>query len=222
MAGQAPDFGELRSLLAQPPSKIGWVRLCMLLDEAYRARPEEVAKLWVPYAERALASWPASLRVSPTQWFVPLELGHTVPMLTLVRVLDWSDSEISYNTISMLIQCPELAHLESLDLSHNLLEDDALAMILGGACWHRSLRQLNVSSCGIAEASLTLALTRFRCVALRELDLSDNWMIADSLGLLLAHESLARLDSLILKHFSGHRGDWLRMKATQDARIICD
>lgn len=222
MAGNAPGFGDLRSLLAQPPGKIGWVRLCLLLDEAYRAHPEEVAQLWVPHAQRALASWPAPVRVCPTQWFVPLELGHTVPMLTLVRALDWSNAALSYKTISTLTQCPELAHLESLDLSFNHIEDDALVMILGDASWHRSLRQLKVASCGITEASLTLALTRFRCDALRVLDLSGNWMIADALGLLLASECLARLDSLILKHFSGHWGDWLRMKATQDPRLSCD
>jgi hypothetical protein len=65
---QEHGFGELRSLLQQPPSAALWGRLCELLDA-----PEwdEAAERWLPYAADHLdREWPDALREWPERWWL--------------------------------------------------------------------------------------------------------------------------------------------------------
>lgn len=59
------DFGELRSLLQQPPSPQVWDALCTLV---FPAKWERHADLWLPYAQELLdRCWPDHLRLLPIQ-----------------------------------------------------------------------------------------------------------------------------------------------------------
>ncbi len=60
------DFGELRSLLQQPPSEAVWEALCKLVGSA---RWDKEAEVWLPYAADYLdRGWPDALRVWPAAW----------------------------------------------------------------------------------------------------------------------------------------------------------
>jgi sulfur transfer complex TusBCD TusB component (DsrH family) len=61
MRHKEPDFGELRSLLQQPPSEAVWRRLCAMTYPGCYAQSTE---RWLPYVEDLLdRSWPDALRV---------------------------------------------------------------------------------------------------------------------------------------------------------------
>jgi hypothetical protein len=60
------DFGELRSLLQQPVSFMGWAELCKLV---FPAKWEKASEQWLPYAQDALdRGWPDHLRELPKEW----------------------------------------------------------------------------------------------------------------------------------------------------------
>ena len=81
-------FGSLRSLLAQPPSGVGWRTLCDLLNRAWSRAPREVEQRWLPYAQDHLAQWPAGLRVASESWADSLMLERSAALLGLARVIE--------------------------------------------------------------------------------------------------------------------------------------
>jgi hypothetical protein len=66
MTRRTIDFGELRSLLNEPPSEWAWQQLCALV---FPWELEACAEQWLPYAEDMLdRGWPDALRVWPQRW----------------------------------------------------------------------------------------------------------------------------------------------------------
>lgn len=88
MSKKHEDFGALRSLLAQPPSVLGWRTLCDLFNRAWAHAPRETEQRWLPYAHQHLQSWPDRLRVASDSWVDSLMLPRSIELLRLARVLE--------------------------------------------------------------------------------------------------------------------------------------
>lgn len=102
----AQRFGELRSLLQQPPSEATWLELCELIERAWLDHPDECVDAMLPYATQALERWPDALRKMPGNWqhyittesdFAPAILPRTVRIKPLAQepwrvLLEWLDT----------------------------------------------------------------------------------------------------------------------------------
>lgn len=85
MFDDAPDFGELRSLLhGGDPSPEVWARLCARLERWERAPLEQTA---LPYLQSHLRRWPDWMRISPRAWLELRLAGAEVPTWPIVRAV---------------------------------------------------------------------------------------------------------------------------------------
>ena len=125
MTAQPFDFGELRSLLQQPPSAQVWEALCALV---FPAKWEKTADQWLPYAQDQLdRRWPDDLRVMPLKW---AQRKRPPSALQLVRHLS-----LSYETHrqrDMLLDMFEVArpHITHLSLHSGAAWDARAARAL--------------------------------------------------------------------------------------------
>jgi hypothetical protein len=73
------DFGELRSLLQQAPSRQVWAALCALVDSPAW---DEAAEQWLPYAAEIMErGWPDALREWPELWWFRLHQPRGVALV---------------------------------------------------------------------------------------------------------------------------------------------
>lgn len=169
-------FGDLRSLLGQKPSALGFARQCRALEQMWELEPARVNQELVPYMERALEGWPDELRVHPIFWLrhwypaapVDFEPVRLVRVLNLeqqrlgaaliarlaeleawhgVLSLNLSGNLLDAEAIKPLASIPFRA-LRALNLSQNPLESDAIASLLTKAAWRHGLRQLDMYAMG--------------------------------------------------------------------------
>lgn len=198
------SFGEIRSLLHQPPSSHSWVSLC----EALRAMPaDERLDQALSYAESILSRWPDHLRLMPERWMdtigpVPsLEELHPAAPLARALVFDvLDDARIDEILLSELVSPLHIISFESSSgfgqrararlttLVHSPYLD-ALAHL---SLWGRHLR-----------ASGIMALADARWLEqLRSLNLGANYIGDEGLRELLSWTEgrLSGLETLFLAH----------------------
>lgn len=195
-------FGELRSVLHQPPSPAVWDQLCDLLDGWHRA---DLVQTALPYAQDHLRSWPDALRVCPLAWIDSLRQRKPHPALPLVRVVNdphafnatlsglaeqplpltalRARGYIDHQGVQALARWPSLAGLEMLDLSRCRISSGAVALAdgLGPA-----LRQLYLSHCALGDDALQAIVRSPGATKLEVLRLDGN--LATDAGVLALAE----------------------------------
>lgn len=121
-------FGDLRSLLGQKPSALGFARQCRAIEQMWELEPERVNQELVPYMERALEGWPDELRVHPIFWlrrWYPSAKVEFTPV-SLTRVLNLEQQRLGAALIEALAQLPAWHGVLSLNLAGNLLDAEAI------------------------------------------------------------------------------------------------
>jgi hypothetical protein len=209
-------FGELRSLLQQPPSAPRWDALCAHLDLWSPAALEEIA---LPYALDLLEPWPRALRVTPRRWLEQAR-SDAAPQLALCRTLasppeqlGWVDdalmtalagcaalSGITALTLqeqaigmigaAALAASPHLTRLTSLALTSNPLGAEGAASIAASRSLS-SLRSLDLSWCGIGDGGALALAASDTLSHLEHLDLCGDELLNEG-GLALARSPLLR------------------------------
>ncbi|MEM1350027.1 MAG: hypothetical protein AAGI01_15810 [Myxococcota bacterium] len=113
-------FGDLRSLLMQPPTPVGWRSMCGLLERwAERAGFEERV---MPYVMDHLAPWDDTLRVAPLKWGEQLMKGRPTPQMLLAATLDLTGRHpIEDVGAEVLASSPWVANLRRLVLGRQSL-----------------------------------------------------------------------------------------------------
>ena len=79
-------FGEIRSLLQQPPSEQVWRGLCALVDASWG--DDQFEELLFPYILEHLRRWPDALRVMPPGWWALSDHAKPSVLQKLARVVD--------------------------------------------------------------------------------------------------------------------------------------
>lgn len=121
-------FGDVRSLLYQPPTEERWELLCELLEELADSGVVEAESL-CHYADARLERWPAALRVMPTQWLNRLLVGQRAEFVSLVRALSLRRRRLSDEQLIGLAHSGALATVEVLELS-DAIRDSALDVLM--------------------------------------------------------------------------------------------
>jgi hypothetical protein len=114
-------FGDLRSLLHQPPSPEAWSALCAAFDELDPRDHEPAAS----YAAQLLQTWPDPLRALPAHHIQGFVTDRLHPLYPLCRALTIAQPPRA--TLHALTTCANLAPLTHLALAHlpTVPEDDA-------------------------------------------------------------------------------------------------
>jgi hypothetical protein len=179
-------FGELRSLLQQPPSPALWEQLCALV---FPTKWEKDADIWLPYTQDMLdRGWPDALRVWPEAWMsnrrssaaalaraLRVELPSKRKQAQLLwaiqthqptlRCLSFHDTrEEGPPRIAQLLE--NMPALTELELSEAELRDPALLSLMTAS---GQLRRLALDRCKLTQAGLD---TLLRAAELEELELN--------------------------------------------------
>lgn len=139
-------FGDLRSLISQPPSPLGFARVCKALSQLWPRYAERVCAELLPYLEPQLERWPSSLRAHPLFW---LELwlnpsdGQPFEPARILRVLRLEQQRLGAAVVQQLAQHQAWHRLEVLALDGNLLGADEILTLAG--CPFAQLRVLSLS-----------------------------------------------------------------------------
>ena len=202
-------FGELRSLLQQPPSPELWLALTSLIEAA----PEPQARqLLVPYALDSLRRWPHELRTWQARWTRRVLRAIPLPVARLPSRCDLSNRQIDRTILPRLTAYEDVGPLRELRLSGNrhlgeaLDEAVALPLLAGG-----QLRRLELEDCGLIRREVAeRALHHEHLHALTALDLGSYQSGNDHLSVLAqcpAHLSLRWLGCGV--HVHDH--EWLAL-----------
>ena len=190
------DFGELRSLLNQPPSELGWRRVCWFLERAWTTHRPEATRSWLPYAESHLESWPDALRRCPTRWARHLIVEPDFEPGRLVRQLRVMGLRGDQARLGRLLESPCWPGLTALEAPRQRLDDGALGRLLERA--PPGLVRLDLSenelTCDGVEALLSSPVGP----QLRALDLS-NTRVGISLSLASLRHHAPPLEALALR-----------------------
>jgi len=217
-------FGELRSLLATPPSARQWSYLCHLLE----TQPEHhVQDLLLPYLERTLERWPDHIKRAPNKWILRVSLGRHPAAWSLVRSVEVSglvfpgayEGEAfakhealgtlrrmrviapGVSALAMLETLPEgpaPAHLEMLSILEWPSSPDRLARLLGKIPF-TNLKTLTLSKARIDLTALERLLQIDWVRRLKRLELSSN-NLDDRAAVALARHPFVSLEQLDLSH----------------------
>jgi hypothetical protein len=169
-------FGDLRSLLHQPPSPEAWDALWRILDEL----PADTHEAALSYAAEHLERWPCPLRRVPTAHLIPFIQGSAHLGAQLARSLD--ATALPHHTLTALAHCPYLPQLTHLTLRATQLTDDLAASILK---YTPNLVALHLPHNKLSEATLRVLSHTRQLSSLTSLDLSRNDLKLESGRLLL-------------------------------------
>lgn len=110
-------FGELRSLLQQPPSAELYEQLCARFE---RIKPEDALERCLPYARARLDhTWPSQLRTWNKSWTRRFVRGQILPVTGLATSCDLSNRRLGAEHISALQNHDYLRELEHLSFYRN-------------------------------------------------------------------------------------------------------
>lgn len=140
-------FGDIRSLLQEPPSSQGWEALCALFERA----PESMAReQLLPYVRAHLERhWPYELRAWNKSWTRRVIRGNTILVAGLASACDLRNRQLDRESVELLARHDYIYGLRSLNLSENhhlgeSLEQLALLPML------RDVHELNIGDCHTA------------------------------------------------------------------------
>lgn len=174
-AGNAIEFGELRSLLQRPPNEELWRVLTSVLRLMELGDPTTFEEQIFPYVERALERWPDDLRVMTQHWFELANQGKLPPRCPqLVRTLTTPLYQHSDAIIHTFLEHPALEHVTHIQIGH-LQRPRALAALLtsprsrslhtisiGSMVWHYDQTAMEEGLVGLREP-LMARPRAFRC-----------------------------------------------------------
>lgn len=185
------DFGELRSLLAQPPDPERWSALCALLERWPDGALEEQA---LPYAQSHLERWPELLRAAPWSWVQRAILGAAPPCFAIIRALDLRGHHLRDDQMARLAVSPLLEPVRQLYLSGVKCGPAWLQMLVRGRL--RRLDALYLDRCGIGDRGLEVLTGWEGLASVRELGVEQCWITREGAAALAAHapEQLHTLD----------------------------
>lgn len=156
MTSQDDDLKRLRAALTSPPSASVWRALYTSALALHDADPDRFVQEIVPQLTHTLASWPDAARRVPEAELERLVAGQpTSPMLPFARALIIAPGRLDEPLHRALSTTEALGQLRRLDLSCNLLTDDALSALLD-APMLSGVDTLTLHSCGLTNTSLPL------------------------------------------------------------------
>lgn len=123
-------FGEVRSLLNQPPSRASFDLICQHIDAAAADDTARVSTEWLPHIGGALDSWPASARICPANKLREFE-DDKVLWGVLVRGLDYANSNLTKKRATSLLSSSHLPQLEWFDLRASTIKWEQLGQLAG-------------------------------------------------------------------------------------------
>lgn len=148
-------FGELRSLLQQPPSAELYEQLCARFE---RIKPEDALERCLPYARAHLdRAWPAQLRTWNKSWTRRFVRGQILPVTGLATSCDLSNRHLGAEHISALQNHDYIRDLEHLNLDNNTALGPCLE-VLARLPMLAGVKHLSISSVGQIEPSTLLRL----------------------------------------------------------------
>lgn len=191
-------FGEIRSVLQQPPSASRWEELCHYVSEW--SGPEDFAEVVLPYILSHLElGWPEWLRRSPLRWREGLARGASLPFMPMVRVLDASRLGLRNEDLLTLARAPMMrSSASALDLSHNPFGWRGLMHVFESAPRLEEVRALSLDHTGVGAEGVRLiaetpALHGLEVLSLAQLDVSP-----ESLRTLAMSQHLSALHTVNL------------------------
>jgi hypothetical protein len=127
-------FGEIRSLLAAPPSKHIWDLICDLFDRLeHSPERERVQQELIPYALTSLTRWPDHLRVAPQPWLdARMDGGAAHAGLQLARSIDLVGVATRADRLKLLAQEPALGGITAARFTEGTLSAKALSALIDG------------------------------------------------------------------------------------------
>lgn len=189
-------FGQLRSLLQQPPSAALWGQICEALDRWPRREARDQA---IPYIEGHVSRWPSHLLVAPTTWTKKLMFGQLVPGMTLVRTLQLKGKSLGPQSIKPIGRLIEKIPVQVLDLSDADLQDRTLKLLIEQP-FMRNIHTLNLANNAITGKGLSALASASNCHGIEVLDLSRNRLRQHHLKSLAKEGGLPGLHTLKLSH----------------------
>lgn len=189
-----PVFGDIRSLLQEPPSSQGWEMLCALFERA----PESMAReQLLPYVRAHLERhWPQELRVWNKSWTRRVIRGNTILVAGLASECDLRNRQLDKQSMELLARHDYIYGLRSLNLSENHHLGEGLEQ-LAQLPMLRDVQELNIGDCHTArhrDVSMFLDSPLLR--KLKVLDLGYYGGLNDHLRLLGTSEVRHTLEAL--------------------------
>ncbi len=126
------DFGELRSLLQRPPSRVRFHDVLGLFDEFSQAQREQR----MLYALQQLERWPDAVRACPQERLEELENDEVV-WAPLVRHLDYEHQYLNDRRFNKLLDNQHLRHITNLNLKASRFSWDNLLALAKRAPFER-------------------------------------------------------------------------------------
>ncbi len=158
-------FGNLRSLLQNPPSELLWGKVCEALEGVDARLFEEEL---VPYIQGHLSHWGDAPRTAPQHWLDRALRDQSAPQLALCTRL-WRRKGTTTAELRALGNMPELSQIHTIDLVSCDLNASLIEALVRPDCF-ASLARLDVSFnlCGdegaalLAHAPKSIQLTHLR------------------------------------------------------------
>jgi hypothetical protein len=214
-------FGELRSVLQEPPSPGRWDRIAALLESWPDA--DDLAARVVPYVQSHLRDDPHP-RPAPQRWLEKLEKrGVDLPVTFLIDTLVWrpDDRPRDDSFIKALLEQDVFSGLRRLELAHTPCSEKTLKRI--GEALGEGLEELALWHCiGVRGGEGLLDGWDLR--ALRRLDLGGNMLFEVPWAVLAPLPALEHLRLAASGLISGDalaRAPWMGRLRALDVRHSC-
>ena len=213
-------FGQVRSLLQQPPSDDAWSDLFHALRHWPRENIQQLDTELIRYCQSYVATWPDSLQrgFPPTTFSPPRKAGgkklspagrlelaidQDHPVFTLINALSFWSIGATVESMMVLIRRDIASQLRHLDLSGCHVNEDMLAA-LSQAPEFSNLVTLDLSENDLTNDHLEVLLSGSEFSKLEVLNLSKNKLTTGALSMIDRVESLSSLRQLHVRSNSLH------------------
>ena len=207
-------FGELRSLVQQPPSEQVWATLCEHVERLSAPAMRDL----LPYLTHALDRWPVRLRSAPASWLERVVTScEPLPQLALTRVLQLTGRRpLTPSQLDALVESAALAHVAHLEVRGPVLGRGALGALIARAPMPRLQSWKSIKSDIFINDFSGLLLGGER--AWRSLSFSREYTIAHLIEALVGAPTMGALEQLEI--IDSHlRPDALRLVARSSLKL---
>lgn len=219
-AKNTTTFGQVRSLLQQPPSDEAWSNLVRALRHWPRENIQQLDNELIRYCQSYVATWPDALqRGFPPGTFSPprkaggkklspagrleLAIDQDHPVFTLINALDLTSIGANVESLLVLIRRGIAEQIRHLVLSQCQVNEDMLAA-LSQAPEFSNLVTLDLSKNDLTNDHLEVLLSGSAFSKLEVLNLSENKLTTGTLSMIDRVESLSSLRQLYVRSNSLH------------------